>query len=173
MCGEGALVNYFSQLDTCIWLIGMWFGWGSKNKHHKITCLIEIRLRFHISLTISHSVVNLGGCIVYYVWEPRAFMTPPKNPLVYEGLYVYIPLYTYVLRFKYMFNVSIREYFPVLNLFIVCIRNTARSKSIPLMCTHVDSYKFSTMHPPSSEYDWEDLWYLNKELTNMRNDNYD
>ena len=25
----------------------------------------------------------LGGCTVYYVWEPRAFMTPPKNPLVY------------------------------------------------------------------------------------------
>jgi len=33
--------------------------------------------------------------------------------------------------------------------FIVCIRNTARSKSIPLLCTHVDSYKFSTVHPPS------------------------
>jgi hypothetical protein len=47
-----------------------------------------------------------------------------------------------------MFNVSIREYFSVLNVFIVCIRNTARSKSIPLMCTHVDSYKFSTVHPP-------------------------
>jgi len=31
---------------------------------------------------------NLGGCTVYYVWEPRAFMTPLKNPLVYERLYV-------------------------------------------------------------------------------------
>jgi len=30
----------------------------------------------------------LGGCIVYYVWEPRAFMTPPKKPLVYNKLYV-------------------------------------------------------------------------------------
>ena len=30
----------------------------------------------------------LGGCTVYYVWEPRAFMTPPKNPLIYERLYV-------------------------------------------------------------------------------------
>ena len=30
----------------------------------------------------------LGGCTVYYVWEPRAFMTPPKNPLVYDRLYV-------------------------------------------------------------------------------------
>ena len=30
----------------------------------------------------------LGGCTVYYVWEPRAFMTPPKNPMVYERLYV-------------------------------------------------------------------------------------
>ena len=47
-----------------------------------------------------------------------------------------------------MFNVSIREYFSVLNMFIVCIRNTARSKSNPLLCTHVDSYMFSTLHPP-------------------------
>jgi hypothetical protein len=46
-----------------------------------------------------------------------------------------------------MFNVSIREYFSILNVFIVCIRNTARSKSIPLLCTHVNSYKFSTVHP--------------------------
>ena len=23
---------------------------------------------------------TLGGCTVYYVWEPRAFMSPPKNP---------------------------------------------------------------------------------------------
>jgi hypothetical protein len=46
-----------------------------------------------------------------------------------------------------MFNVSKREYFSVLNVFIVCIRNTARSKSIPLLCTHVDSYKFSTVNP--------------------------
>jgi hypothetical protein len=52
-----------------------------------------------------------------------------------------------------MFNVSIREYFSVLNVFIVCIRNTARSKSIPLLCTHVDSYKFSTVHPPSITQD--------------------
>jgi hypothetical protein len=104
-------------------------------------------------------VVTLGGCSVYYVWEPRAFMTPPKNPLVYERLYV-IPLYTNVFRFKYMFNVSIREYFSVLNVFnIVCIRNTARSKSIPLLCTHVDSYKFSTVHPPSGDLlSLEDFW---------------
>ena len=47
-----------------------------------------------------------------------------------------------------MFSVSIREYFSVLNVFIICIRNTARSKSNPLMCTHVDSYMFSTLHPP-------------------------
>ena len=47
-----------------------------------------------------------------------------------------------------MFNVSIHEYFLVLNVFIVCIRNTARSKSNPLMCTHVDSYMFNTLHPP-------------------------
>jgi hypothetical protein len=49
-----------------------------------------------------------------------------------------------------MFNVSIRECFSVLNISIVCICNTTRSKSIPLMCTHVDPYKFSTVHPPSS-----------------------
>ena len=47
-----------------------------------------------------------------------------------------------------MFHVSIREYFSVSNVFIVCICNTARSKSNPLMCTHVDSYMFSTLHPP-------------------------
>ena len=47
-----------------------------------------------------------------------------------------------------MFNVSIRECFPVLNVFIVCTRNTARSKSNSLLCTHVDSYMFNTMHPP-------------------------
>jgi hypothetical protein len=35
------------------------------------------------------------------------------------------------------------------NMYTICIRNTARSKSIPLLCTHVGSYKFSTMHPPS------------------------
>jgi len=57
-------------------------------------------------------------------------------------------LYTYVFRFIYMSNVSIRECFSVLNMSIVCIRNTARSKSIPLLCTHVDPYKFSTVHPP-------------------------
>ena len=33
-------------------------------------------------------------------------------------------------------------------MFIVCIRNTARSKSNPLLCTHVDSYMFNTLHPP-------------------------
>jgi hypothetical protein len=34
------------------------------------------------------------------------------------------------------------------NMYTICIRNTARSKSIPLLCTHVGSYKFSTVHPP-------------------------
>jgi hypothetical protein len=47
-----------------------------------------------------------------------------------------------------MFNVSIREYFSVLNVFIVCICNTAVFKLIPLLCTHVYSYMFSTVHPP-------------------------
>ena len=46
-----------------------------------------------------------------------------------------------------MFNVSIREYFSVLNVFIV--RNTAMFKLIPLLCTHVYSYMFSTVHPLS------------------------
>jgi hypothetical protein len=45
-----------------------------------------------------------------------------------------------------MFNVSIREYFSVLNVFIVCICNTAVFKLIPLLCTHVYSYMFSTVH---------------------------
>ena len=30
----------------------------------------------------------LEGCTVHYVWEPRAFINPPKKPLVYERLYV-------------------------------------------------------------------------------------
>ena len=47
-----------------------------------------------------------------------------------------------------MFHVSIREYFSVPNVFIVRIRNTARSKSNPFMCTHVDSYMFNTLRPP-------------------------
>jgi hypothetical protein len=34
--------------------------------------------------------------------------------------------------------------------FIVCICNTALFKLIPLPCTHIYSYMFSTMHPPSS-----------------------
>jgi hypothetical protein len=67
-------------------------------------------------------------------------MTPPKNPLVYERGYVYIPLYIDVFRFKYMFNVSIREYFSIL-------RSTAVFKLIPLLCTHVYLYMLSTMHP--------------------------
>ena len=49
-----------------------------------------------------------------------------------------------------MFNVSIREYFSILNVFIVCIRSTARSKSNPLLCTHEDLYMFSTLHPPGT-----------------------
>ena len=34
-------------------------------------------------------------------------------------------------------------------MFIVCIRNTAIFKLLPLLCTHVYSYMFSTLHPPS------------------------
>ena len=33
------------------------------------------------------------------------------------------------------------------NIYTICIRNTARSKSIPLLCTHVYSYMFSIVHP--------------------------
>jgi hypothetical protein len=36
------------------------------------------------------------------------------------------------------------------NMYTICIRNMARSKSIPLLCTHVGSYKFSTVHPPGN-----------------------
>ena len=46
-----------------------------------------------------------------------------------------------------MFDVSVREFFAVLNVFIVCIRNTAICKLIPLLCTHVYLYIFSTLHP--------------------------
>ena len=48
-----------------------------------------------------------------------------------------------------MFDVSICECFSVLNVFIVCMHNTAVFKLIPLLCTHVYSYTFSTVHPPS------------------------
>ena len=44
-------------------------------------------------------------------------MTHFKNPMVYERLYVQIPLYAYVLCFEYMFYVSIREYSAILDVF--------------------------------------------------------
>ena len=47
-----------------------------------------------------------------------------------------------------MFHVSIREYFSVLNVFIVCTCNTTMFKLIHLLCTHVYSYMFRTLHPP-------------------------
>jgi hypothetical protein len=40
-----------------------------------------------ISSLLLSSSPHLGGCTVYYFWEPHAFVTPPKNPLVYERLY--------------------------------------------------------------------------------------
>ena len=61
---------------------------------------------------------------------------------------VNICLDTFVYSFNYMFNVSIREYFSVLIVFIVCIvRNTAVFKLIPILCTHVYSYMFSIVRP--------------------------
>jgi hypothetical protein len=47
-----------------------------------------------------------------------------------------------------MFNVSICEYFLVLNVFIVCIHNTVVFKLIPLLCTHVYLYMFSMFLDP-------------------------
>ena len=38
------------------------------------------------------------------------------------------------------------------NKYTICIRNTERSKSMPLMCTHVYSYMFSTVHPLRRSY---------------------
>ena len=70
-----------------------------------------------------------------------------KPPSIRENIYIQIPLYTNLFHFKYILNVSIREYFSFLKMFIVCIRNRPRSKSNPFMCTHVDSYMFSTLHP--------------------------
>ena len=43
------------------------------------------------------------------------------------------------------------------NMYTICIRNTARSKSIPLLCTHVYSYMFSIVHPRAA-YVAEGLW---------------
>ena len=36
------------------------------------------------------------------------------------------------------------------NMYTICIRNTSRSKLIPLLCTHVYSYIFRTVHPPGN-----------------------
>jgi hypothetical protein len=61
-------------------------------------CVKAVRDDNLIGLFLKHSqwppkaFARLGlrarGCTEYYVWEPRAFMTPLKNPLVYERLYV-------------------------------------------------------------------------------------
>ena len=64
----------------------------------------------------------------------------------------YLCIHIHVFRFKYMFNVSIREYFAILNVLIVCIPNMAVFKLIPLLCTHVYSYMFSTVHPPNPDF---------------------
>jgi hypothetical protein len=103
-------------------------------------------------------VTNCVDTLGRFTWGPkwlrlqdhvRSWPLLKTSPLVYERLYVYIvPLYTNVFRFKYMFNVSIREWFSFQNVFIVCIRNTVVFKLIPLLCTHVYSYMFSTVHPP-------------------------
>ena len=45
-------------------------------------------------------------------------------------------------------------------MFIVCIRNTEIFKLIPLLCTHIYSYMFSTVHPPRVA-----LSFLMKNLT--------
>ena len=38
------------------------------------------------------------------------------------------------------------------NMYTICIRNTTRSKLIPLLCTHVYSYMFRKVHPPGIFY---------------------
>ena len=44
------------------------------------------------------------------------------------------------------------------NMYTICIRNMARSKSIPLLCTHIYSYMFSTVHPRRSLVSPHDTW---------------
>ena len=44
--------------------------------------------------------------------------------------------------------------FSVLNVFIVCIRNTVVFKLIPLLCTHVYPDMFSTVHPQGKHGFW-------------------
>ena len=46
------------------------------------------------------------------------------------------------------------------------LRNTAMFKLIPLLCTHVYSYIFSTVHPRGSivNTEWEDLCVQLKKL---------
>ena len=42
-------------------LIGVWFRWGSQNKHHKDTCFKEIRLHLQILSTTPHSTAYTIG----------------------------------------------------------------------------------------------------------------
>jgi hypothetical protein len=61
-------------------LLWMWFFYHFSSGCHSLVGFFSIFAEFLDAA--------LGGCTVYYVWEPRAFMTPPENPLVYERLYV-------------------------------------------------------------------------------------
>jgi hypothetical protein len=56
--------------------------------HHMIVITICVLEPSPIHMLVGFEKYILGGCTVYYVWEPRAFMTHPKNPLVYKRLYV-------------------------------------------------------------------------------------
>ena len=58
-------------------------GWAQKSPEQVTRSICKVVL---VCLVLQHH--GLGGCTVYYVWEPCVFMTPPKNPLVYERLYV-------------------------------------------------------------------------------------
>jgi hypothetical protein len=71
----------------------------------------------------------LGGAL-YIMFENHVRSWPlPKIPLYTRGyMSRYLCILVNVFRFKYMFNVSIREYFSVLDVFIVCIRNMAMFK---------------------------------------------
>jgi hypothetical protein len=68
------LVLLLSQPVHHLWYLG-----------HVYTKAIRL---WDLRILVLSLVESLGDALLYYVWEPRAFMTPPKNPLVYERLYV-------------------------------------------------------------------------------------
>jgi hypothetical protein len=111
-----------------VWRCDARSGWsfililGSEMNVSSIFCMqaldVNMYLRSrHLLIMDSHNSniimreVSLRGCTIYYVWEPRAFMTPLKKPLCIREVicldtfgYRCIPFYTYVqCKYTWMF----------------------------------------------------------------------